>query len=115
MTYNKDWVAKKLEADPNYHRRLHLKKKFKMTLEEFDRLVEAQNGVCVICGGVNKDRRLAVDHDRSCCPDQLKTCGECIRGLLCSNCNNGIGRFMESPELLSKAAEYLKSRRVKIK
>lgn len=54
-----------------------------------------QGKVCAICGGVD---RLCVDHDHAT--------GE-IRGVLCLNCNNGLGRFKDDPELLRKAIRYL--------
>jgi hypothetical protein len=41
--------------------------------------------------------------------DHCHKTGE-FRGILCTNCNNGLGRFKDSPELLSKAAKYLKGR-----
>ena len=43
----------------------------------------------------------AVDHNH--------TTGK-IRDLLCGNCNGGLGKFMDNPELLIKAADYLKER-----
>jgi hypothetical protein len=51
---------------------------------------------------------LAVDHNHGCCPGE-KSCGKCVRGLLCDNCNQAIGKFRDDPELLLKAAEYLRS------
>lgn len=53
-------------------------------------------GLCEICG--TTDRKLCVDHDH--------ITGE-IRGLLCSSCNVGLGYFRDSPELLTKAVQYL--------
>lgn len=56
-----------------------LKFQYNFTLEEYDKLIEEQNGLCGICGGINSNgRRLYVDHDH-------KT-GK-VRGLLCNTCN----------------------------
>ncbi len=55
---------------------------------------------CMICGtSKTTTARLHVDHDH-------KT--KKVRGILCSSCNNGIGRFKDNPDLLFKASEYLK-------
>lgn len=51
-------------------------------------------------------RTLVVDHDHGCCPGQ-KSCGNCIRGLLCDNCNIGLGHFKDSVESLQLAIEYI--------
>lgn len=48
-----------------------------------------------------------VDHDHRCCPPGTKNCGECIRGVLCTGCNIGLGAFQDNPERLLAAAEYL--------
>ncbi len=85
-------------------RKQHLKKKFGLTIEEYNKLLKKQNGVCVICGkkeivkwkGILKS--LAVDHNH-------KT-GK-VRGLLCYKCNIGIGFFQEDILILKKAIEYL--------
>lgn len=67
--------------------------------------LEASN--CDICGDPPPSyRNLAVDHDHACCPGK-RTCGACIRGFLCQGCNQGIGMFRDSPELLTKAIKYL--------
>lgn len=59
----------------------------------------AQNGVCAICKKTcTCGRSLAVDHNH-------KT-GK-VRALLCSRCNRGLGLFMENPEYLNAAKEYL--------
>ncbi|WP_093929588.1 endonuclease domain-containing protein [Streptomyces sp. ok210] len=76
-------------------------------------LVESQGGVCKICrrGDVG-GRSLAVDHDHECCPQQMKSCGNCIRGLLCHNCNTAIGHLRDSAELCIRAAKYLSGDRL---
>lgn len=69
--------------------------------EEYARLFKAQNGVCAICSGeCSTGRRLSVDHDHDT--------GH-VRGLLCGNCNQGIGKLGDCPKLLRKAADYLES------
>lgn len=81
-------------------REYRLKNKFGLTVPEYDNLFETQLGCCAICG-VHQDslsRRLAVDH----CHDSGK-----VRGLLCSNCNTGIGNLRDSIELLQKGVIYL--------
>jgi len=86
------------------HRNSRLKKKFGITVEDYDRMLINQNGVCAICNQPETKAnqfgiiRLAVDHNH-------KT-GR-VRGLLCTNCNNGLGRMKDSKELLLKAALYL--------
>ena len=67
---------------------------------------EQQNGRCAICGGtgerVHKGVKsgLYIDHDH----DTGK-----IRGLLCHDCNSGLGHFRDNPALLLKALRYLKN------
>lgn len=71
---------------------------------------------CQICGvnlltPVRQDRGkmralLVVDHDHRCCPEG-RSCGECIKGFLCNDCNAGIGFLKESVVNVQQAAEYL--------
>ena len=68
-----------------------------------------QKDSCAICGAKEQpppQKRLSVDHDHSCCPGD-KVCGKCIRGLLCSSCNLGLGMFADDPERLRTAADYV--------
>lgn len=50
----------------------------------------------------------AVDHDHSCCPGR-RSCGKCVRGVLCHRCNQGLGLFRDNPAYLEAAADYLKN------
>lgn len=93
-------------------RKHNLKRCYGMTPESYDEKLEAQGGHCAICPrSTHGSGRLAVDHDHACCPERKKSCGACVRGLLCDQCNNGLGRFFDSPELLRAAAAYLESYR----
>lgn len=77
--------------------------------EDFLRMLEDQGNCCAICGAAfTGDNRPHVDHDHSCCPEK-KSCGECVRGLLCNSCNNGLGRFKDSVNHLRAAVSYLES------
>lgn len=51
---------------------------------------------------------LVVDHDHSCCPGQF-SCGNCIRGLLCFNCNTGAGMLNNDPAIAASMTKYLEN------
>lgn len=57
-----------------------------ITLEQYEELLARQGGVCAICRRRPTKNRLSVDHDHRCCPGR-RSCGKCIRGLLCKECN----------------------------
>jgi len=85
-----------------YHREYWLKENFNMTLEEYGNLLQRQNGRCAICGTdkpyLKGNKNFPVDHDP-------KT--GMVRGLLCHNCNVGLGNFRHDLSLLQKAIDYL--------
>lgn len=100
--YSKDWR----KNNPNYTRENDLKRHFGINIEQYNEMLKNQNGVCAICGkpetATNKGKiiNLAVDH----CHVSGK-----VRGLLCGNCNKGIGHLKDNPQTLRNAAEYLES------
>ena len=80
-------------------RKSYLKRKYGMTIEQYDAMLEAQGGGCFICGRPpREDISLHVDHDHST--------GQ-VRGILCFCCNNALADFKEDPETLQKAITYL--------
>lgn len=86
-------------------------RKFNLTESRYRQMLSDQGGVCAICGGVSLNGdRLSVDHDHACCPDRGRSCGECVRGLLCMDCNRAIGIMRDSPDRLRAAANYLEKR-----
>jgi hypothetical protein len=96
-------MRKRRQETPGYgaswRRETLLKSKFGITCEDYEELLEAQGGVCRICGRkCSTGRRLAVDHDHNT---------GIVRGLLCLHCNVAIGYLEDDPERLRRAAEYL--------
>lgn len=77
-----------------------LERKYGITSEQRAEMFEAQKGRCKICGKHESEQRraLAVDH--------CHTTGA-VRGLLCDNCNRGIGYFRDNHEVLKAAIKYL--------
>lgn len=91
-----------------YRRERNLVNKYGLLQEDYDRILAEQGGGCANCGLTNDDgRQLAVDHDHACCPGD-KSCGKCVRGLLCVGCNLMLGYAKDDPDLLIAAADYLK-------
>lgn len=60
---------------------------------------------CEICGSVVD--KLHVDHDHNCCGPRSRTCGECVRGLICGPCNRALGMFKDDVRSLESAIAYL--------
>lgn len=100
----RDNERRKAKLTPEFYRWQAIYKKYKMTQAMYEGLLSEQNGVCAICKNPPKKNYLAVDHDHDCCPS-TKTCGNCIRGLLCGSCNSFLGRVNDNAESL---LDYLK-------
>lgn len=85
-------------------------KNYNITPDDYHKMFESQGGVCAVCRVADPGGRgWHVDHDHACCPESAKSCGKCIRSLLCSNCNTGLGQFKDDPEILMSAIRYLES------
>ncbi|MFI6356773.1 endonuclease domain-containing protein [Streptomyces sp. NPDC050743] len=60
---------------------------YNATREFVDLLLDFQQARCAICRVADSGvRTLHIDHDHACCPGR-RSCGKCVRGLVCSNCN----------------------------
>lgn len=78
-------------------RSYNLSKKFGISIETYESLLDRQGGVCAICFSPPKKRRLAVDHCHG---------SGMVRGLLCARCNQGVGYFADDPVRMERAAQY---------
>ena len=100
-------VLKWQQANPDKLRSYNLKRKFNITIEQYNELFNNQNGLCKICNKPetaidkknSKLRDLAVDH----CHKTKR-----VRGLLCTRCNIGLGAFEDNTKSLEVAIQYLK-------
>lgn len=99
------------EVSRNYS----LVKKYQITLEEYDRRLEEQGYECPICKRVYIEGEVSwpVDHDHACCPTQ-KTCGQCIRGIICTGCNKRLDTLLTNTEWLAAALGYLGMRSIEL-
>lgn len=100
---NDRWAA----ANPERRAELNHQAKcrsFGITPDQYAATLQAQGGGCAICGGHDlSGRRLAIDHDHACCPGR-KSCGKCVRGLLCSECNTAVETYAKAPSAMEKYA-----------
>lgn len=89
-----------------YRQLWQLAKRYGITIQEYEELVKRTGFRCEICGVelVTTGRaanRACVDHNHGT--------GK-VRGILCRLCNQGLGSFKDSPEMLKLAAAYLERR-----
>lgn len=97
---------KKVQSRDSYLRRT-----YSISEDEYDQILEFQGGVCFICGPITgrngTSKNLSVDHDHACC-NGPKSCGRCVRAVLCSDCNRYVlGHLRDNIEALQRAIEVL--------
>jgi len=92
------------------HNRKYRITSYGLTLEQFSRLLEAQDNACGMCHTPFEDGQLIhVDHDHNGCPQKNRSCGQCVRGLLCHGCNIALGHIERR---YAMARDYLDTRKV---
>lgn len=92
------------ERSANRRRRLAL---YGLTEAEFEDMVTLQRGCCAVCSTDDPGARgWQIDHDHACCPG-IGSCGQCVRGLLCHDCNLLLGHAKDRIDVLEQASKYL--------
>ncbi len=102
----KKWVKKNPEKAKTIAKRTRLKK-YGLSIDDFENMVDEQSNRCVICGEYEvirnykngKIKELSIDHDHET--------GQ-VRELLCHRCNTMLGMAGDDFEILQKGSEYLK-------
>lgn len=94
-------------------RQQHLRR-YNLTEEQYNNLLESQGGVCASCRSPEPGAfsNFHIDHDHACCP--RGSCGKCIRGILCQSCNVALGQTKDRIEQLEALVVYLKTWELKI-
>jgi hypothetical protein len=102
--YMKNWRSRNKNQISVYnkeYRRTYRDRIYSCSIKDLEK---KQKHRCGICG---KKKVLVVDHDHECC-GPAKSCGECVRGLLCRPCNYLLGHAYDRIEILRKAINYLR-------
>lgn len=89
-------------------RKWYLKSTYNLTIDQYNKMLINQSGLCDICEvQITSEKYFDVDHDHSCCSG-YKSCGNCVRGLICFNCNSVLGHSKDSINILEKTITYIK-------
>jgi len=101
--YLKEYVKNNKDKIKNYSSRTsaewkkrNIARRYNITIEQYNEMLTSQNGLCLLCD--KEPKKIVVDH----CHKTGK-----VRGLLCDECNRGIGLLKENVEVLQKAISYL--------
>lgn len=100
----RDWQKRYREKNRKALSDSERKRRFGITPERYAELFKSQSGTCAICKNpetatrLGKVKALSVDHCHK---------SGAIRGLLCSDCNTGIGKLKDDPTILRSAIQYL--------
>lgn len=87
-------VCKKCGA--KYSKFHHIKKKYNLSLDDYNNMILNQNSKCGICNKETKE--LVIDHNHTT---------RVVRELLCNNCNTGLGMFYENIDILKSVIKYI--------
>ena len=93
-------ARRQTEEGRAYYYGYNIRRLYCLAFEDYQRMLESQNGCCAICGKHESKltKRLCVDH--------CHATGE-VRGLLCIHCNHAIGKFEDRVDILRNAINYL--------
>lgn len=84
----------------------NLKRKWGMSISDFDLLYDKTGGICPICSAYMHKPPSKEHRATTACVDHCHITGK-IRGVICRTCNLGLGYFKDDPESLKLASAYL--------
>lgn len=80
-------------------------KRHNLSKEQYETMLALHNGKCHAC---KVNPATVIDHDHSCC--SYRSCGECVRGLLCNGCNTSLGHMQDDLDRIKSLMLYLSTR-----
>ena len=98
---SKEWKSKNENIINIKNASRRMVARYGISIQDYNNMLKNQDGVCAICGTskLSKNKsRFAIDH---CHHTGI------VRGLLCTNCNSGIGKLKDNPDIVIKAYNYL--------
>jgi hypothetical protein len=95
-----------LSKTPEYQRQRSMKCRYDLSTETHQAMLAEQDNKCAVCEAPFTKAPMT-DHDHACCAGS-HTCGKCIRGLLCRQCNTALGLFKDNIQTLLNAVGYLR-------
>ena len=98
IKYAKQWRINNPERAKEVQAAAKRKRKYGISREAYNQMVESQKGVCACCSGTTNGKSLAVDHNHNT---------STIRGLLCHRCNTAMGLLNDDPKRLQMCIDYL--------
>lgn len=87
--------------NPTAKAKINVRNNYGLDWEEYQELMSRG---CEVCGTLEN---LCIDHDHSCCPKPARSCGNCIRGVLCRGHNLAEGYCHSDPDEALRLAEYI--------
>ena len=109
---HKEYARQRRIANPWKQREQDLKL-YNISPAQVEEMLKQQDYKCASCftpldyiPSAGRRIQVNIDHDHSCCPGR-SSCGKCIRAVLCSPCNHGLGIFKDNADHLRKAANYV--------
>ena len=98
--YSRDYHRQDPKRGYDRTRNSSYRRRYGITVDEYDEMLERQGGVCAVCGSPPTRHKLAVDHDHAT--------GK-VRALLCSRCNCALGQAGDNADRLDALAAYVRS------
>ena len=95
----RDYASEYQSRTPEYRRNRHLKHRYGITLEDYNSMLQEQNGSCAMCPTTALEEVLCVDHNHDT---------GAVRALLCKTCNTMLGMAKDSVDRLQAGIDYLK-------
>jgi DNA-binding transcriptional MerR regulator len=98
------------KRNPETFQRIQLKQRWGLTLEDYNEMLERQDGVCAIC---KRPERMLNNRSKMVQGLSIDHCHSegHIRGLLCSDCNTTLGKVNDDVTILKAMIDYLEANR----